>query len=316
MPAQLMRPGISRFFGIFWVIAALLSVRCTSSSFSTTSPTADKCQLNITSAPSSFGPNGGSGLVAIATERECRWTVTPESPWVSVAGQSDGQGEAQVPYSVAPNPAPFARTGSIKVGSEHVQLSQAAAPCTFNLNRTSAHVESTPGTVSVELSTLTGCGWTAVSRAPWIAIVSGQSGNASTTVTFSIQANTGAERVGDATIAGQTFTITQEATVIPPSPPPSGPGPVPAPPAPGPPAPTPIPPPIQAEEVTIDGRVRDLSGSCPSVQFRLGDRGIDASSSTGYRDGRCTDLKHNEKVRVRGLTQANGRVAATLIEFR
>jgi hypothetical protein len=54
-----------------------------------------------------------------------------------------------------------------------------------------------------------GCSRTAVSNANWITVTSGGSGSASGTVTLSVQANTGSARTGTATIAGQTFTVTQ-----------------------------------------------------------------------------------------------------------
>jgi hypothetical protein len=54
-----------------------------------------------------------------------------------------------------------------------------------------------------------GFSWTATSNDPWITITSGASGTGSGTVSFSVQANTGAARTGTIMIAGQTFTIEQ-----------------------------------------------------------------------------------------------------------
>jgi hypothetical protein len=51
--------------------------------------------------------------------------------------------------------------------------------------------------------------WTAVSNASWLNIVTGASGAGNGSVTFSVAANSGAQRVGTLTIAGQPFTVTQ-----------------------------------------------------------------------------------------------------------
>ena len=83
-----------------------------------------------------------------------------------------------------------------------VQLSQAAAACHFSLSRSSDTIGAAGGQLSVDVSTLTGCGWTATSGSSWIAITSGQAGNANGTVALVISANSGAGRVGQVHVAG------------------------------------------------------------------------------------------------------------------
>ncbi len=55
-----------------------------------------------------------------------------------------------------------------------------------------------------------GCTWTASSQVPWLSVASGAGGSGGGTVQVDVQANTGAQRLGTATIAGQTFTVTQD----------------------------------------------------------------------------------------------------------
>src|SRR3954470_3331349 len=117
------------------IFLALVGAHCTSSSTSVTAPTSSKCAISVSSNPSSFTANGGSGTVSVTTQRDCTWSAGTDAPWISLGSTSNGQGEAAIPYSVAANPAPVTRSGSISVGSEKIQLSQAAAPCTFRLNR-------------------------------------------------------------------------------------------------------------------------------------------------------------------------------------
>src|ERR1043166_1963740 len=194
--------------------AALLAA-CTSAQTSVTAPTADKCAVTASSSPSAFTATGGSGALTISTARDCTWAVSTSTTWVSLSG-TEGQGEASLPYSVAPNPAPAARTGAIVVGSQSIQLSQAAAPCRFSLSRTDASIAFGGGRLSFDITTLTGCSWSASSDASWIAVSSGQSGNANGTVTLDVAANSGADRVGHINVAGQIYTVSQGAVPPPP----------------------------------------------------------------------------------------------------
>lgn len=67
-----------------------------------------------------------------------------------------------------------------------------------------------PGAVVV-VETQIDCGWTATSNDSWITITSGSSGTGDGTVRYAVAANTGNARTGTMTIAGQTFTVNQQA---------------------------------------------------------------------------------------------------------
>ena len=57
-----------------------------------------------------------------------------------------------------------------------------------------------------------GCAWTAVSNNTWLTVTSFGGGifsGGDSTVSYSVSANTGADRTGTITIAGKTFTVTQ-----------------------------------------------------------------------------------------------------------
>jgi hypothetical protein len=183
---------------------------CTSSQTSTavTSPASVKCQVQVGSATTDFTSNGGKGTLAIATTRDCTWTVSTSANWVSVANSS-GQGEAAVPYAVAANPVPVARAAQIAVSDATLQLSQDAAPCQFSLSSPSASVAAAGGPVTVQLTTLTGCAWKATSDSSWLTIASGASGNTTATIGMSAAANTGAARTAHMVAGGLTFTVTQ-----------------------------------------------------------------------------------------------------------
>ena len=96
-----------------------------------------------------------------------------------------------------------------------------SSQCAQTISQASRSFASEGGTGSVNVTSTSGCAWTASSNASFIAVTSGGSGNGGGTVTYSVAANTSASpRTGTLTIAGQTFTVTQDGTPAPP--PPSG----------------------------------------------------------------------------------------------
>jgi len=66
-------------------------------------------------------------------------------------------------------------------------------------------------TGAVAVATAAGCGWTAASGTDWITITEGRTGSGPGAVEYSLAFNAGANtRTGAVTIAGLTFTVTQE----------------------------------------------------------------------------------------------------------
>jgi uncharacterized repeat protein (TIGR01451 family) len=97
----------------------------------------------------------------------------------------------------------------------------ASSPCTYALSSSGENVSANGGPGSVGVITDPGpndsiCPWNASSNAPWITITSGSDGSGTSSVDFTVAANTGPARQGTMTIAEQTFTVTQDAGTAPP----------------------------------------------------------------------------------------------------
>ena len=89
--------------------------------------------------------------------------------------------------------------------------------CTYSLTPTSLNFIANGGSSSVSVTAQSGCPWTAISNAPWITITSGASGTGNGTVNYSVAANSlTTTRSATMTIAGLTFTVTQDAAALPP----------------------------------------------------------------------------------------------------
>jgi hypothetical protein len=103
---------------------------------------------------------------------------------------------------------PEDRTWDLKVFPRVLQV---RVTCTYYIFPTSQSFSSAGGSGSVNVTAPSGCPWTATSNASWITITSGSSGNGNGTVNYSVASNPSTTpRTGTMTIAGQTFTVTQD----------------------------------------------------------------------------------------------------------
>ena len=85
-------------------------------------------------------------------------------------------------------------------------------PCTFTISPTSNSIPAAGASnQQINVTTQNGCAWTAQSNAGWLTVTGGATGSGSGTVTYSAVANSGAQRTGTLTVAGQTFTVNQAA---------------------------------------------------------------------------------------------------------
>ena|GEM_PF-3371937 len=139
------------------------------------------------------------------------WSATSNRPWIEVIGGT-GSGSGSFQVKLAPNFSTASRTGSVTVSDKVIQVTQGFATATFELGSNSAHYpyEGGNGNVPVTVDD-PNAPWTAVSNNPWITITNGGSHTGSGTVQYTVALNPDEEpRTGTITIAGKTFTVTQD----------------------------------------------------------------------------------------------------------
>jgi hypothetical protein len=90
-------------------------------------------------APGFFQPPltflGQGGPATFTVGRECGWTATTSTPWITIAdGAASTQTGGQVTVNVAPNPTGLERTGVITVSGENFPIIQ-GVPCDLVFNR-------------------------------------------------------------------------------------------------------------------------------------------------------------------------------------
>ena len=171
------------------------------------------CTFAISSNSVAVVAAGGTGSTNVTAGVGCPWSAASNASWITMTSGASDSGNGSVGFSVAANPGTSARTGTLTIATWTFTVSQAAAACGYSLTPTSRAVGSGGANTTTNVTTAPGCAWTAVSNTTaWLAITDGASGSGNGTVSFSANTNTTTQvRVGTATIAGQTFTVTQNA---------------------------------------------------------------------------------------------------------
>ncbi len=176
------------------------------------------CTVSYSPTSNSMGAGGGTGSIAVTAPSGCPWTATSDSPsWLTITSGSSGTSSGTITYSVAAN-AGGARTGHISSPGATLTLNQDSAappPCTsFSISPSEASPTYQAGSQAVIITgNPAGCaggGWSASGDGSWITVspTSG-SGSGSTTVSWTQNPST-FPRTGTASVAGNTFPITQD----------------------------------------------------------------------------------------------------------
>lgn len=168
------------------------------------------CAYTLIPQSDSIGSAAATVSLSVATQPGCAWTAQSTAPWITVTSGNSGSGNGQITLAAASNQG-TQRTGTVTVASQVFTLTQAGAgtgTCSYTLSPSSRSFDASGGTGSSTVTTAAGCTWTATSSVSWIAVTDG-SGTGSGTLSYSVAANTGAERGGTIGIPGQTLVITQ-----------------------------------------------------------------------------------------------------------
>ena len=168
-----------------------------------------QCSFSINPTSQNFTAAGGSGSVNVTTAGGCDWTATSGNSFITITSPANGSGNGTVSFSVAANSGP-ARSGTMTVAGQTFTVTQDSG-CAFSINPVSQNFTAAGGSGSVSVTTAGGCDWTATSNDSFITITSGASGSGNGTVNYSVAANSGAARAGTLTVAGLTFTVSQDA---------------------------------------------------------------------------------------------------------
>jgi hypothetical protein len=181
-------------------------------------PTGSNCSYSISPTSQSFTASGGTGIINVTTTLSCPWTASTNSgswDWIAITSGWSGTGSGPVNYMVLPNYTGTSRSGYLTIAGQTFTITQQAqqGACSYSISPTSNTLGPGAGSGSVNVTTGTNCSWTASTNSgswDWIAITSGWNGSGSGPVNYLVLPNyTGNSRSGYLTIAGITFTVTQ-----------------------------------------------------------------------------------------------------------
>jgi hypothetical protein len=175
------------------------------------------CSFSINPSSYTAGVGGGSVnvTVTLATGTACSWTASSSYDWLNIASvRNDAGGGGAVTLSIDANPGSD-RSGKVSIAGQILNVTERG--CSFSINPTSQSVaySGAGGSIAVNANG-DSCSWTAQSNVGWLTLNS-NSGHGNSAVQFTAAANpTRASRTGTVTIAGQTFTVNQDAAPAPP----------------------------------------------------------------------------------------------------
>jgi uncharacterized protein (TIGR03437 family) len=172
----------------------------------------DTTDPSVTPNPINVDGYGGLKTIEIANiSPVAGWTATTGNPWIQIVGGT-GVGPGNFQINILPNFTGVNRTGSVSVVGKTVIVNQGFATATFELGNGSAHYPYQGGTGNIVVTVDDpNAPWTAVSNDSWITITNGGNYTGSGTVTYTVALNPDQEpRTGTISVAGFTFTVTQD----------------------------------------------------------------------------------------------------------
>ena len=183
-------------------------IRVGGASFLVTQSASD-CDFAINPSSRDHGGGAETGTVAVSADSSCAWTATSNAGWINITAGNSGTGDGVVSYAVQANTGSVARTGTLTIAGQTFTVNQSA--CETSISPTSRSHGSEQESGAVNVTAGSGCEWTAASNVSWLNITSGSSGTGDGVVNYSVAANADpAQRTGTLTIAGHTFTVTQQ----------------------------------------------------------------------------------------------------------
>ena len=176
--------------------------------FTVTQAGAAACSYSLNPTSHNATAAGGASSFDVTTTAGCGWTSSGVPAWIT-GGPASGTGTTTINFTVAANPDPRSRNANITIGGQTFAVTQAAAAaCSYSLNPTSHNASAAGGSSSFDVNTTAGCNWTSSGVPAWITGVPG-TGTGTTTINFTVAANTGPARNANIVIGGQTFAVSQ-----------------------------------------------------------------------------------------------------------
>jgi hypothetical protein len=169
------------------------------------------CAFGLAPSSLTLPAAGGSSNVNVTSGAGCAWTATSSTPWLTISSGASGSSNGAVSITAAANTG-AARSGTVTIAGQSYTVNQPSG-CSFSAAPTTIAITALGGNTNVAVTAPPGCAWTASSGVSWVNVSPGANGSGNGTATLQAGINLGGSRSGTATVAGQTITINQAATL-------------------------------------------------------------------------------------------------------
>jgi hypothetical protein len=174
---------------------------------------AQPCSYRLSPTSRNAVSDSDAFSVDVSAGSGCTWTATSDVTWLTVASGGSGAGSGSFRVTVSPNTG-GPRNGNIHVASQTLTVQQAGA-CTYSIKPNDYHAGRGPDTIAIDVTANNGCAWTTATDAAWVTLAAGRSGTGIGAVRLEIPANSGPARTAIVTMAGKTFTLSQDGLCAP-----------------------------------------------------------------------------------------------------
>jgi Viral BACON domain/Putative binding domain, N-terminal len=171
------------------------------------------CTYSLAPVSRTVDASAADVTVEVRAANGCAWSASSRVEWITVRSGDTGTGNGLVKLAVATNTSQSARTGTVVIAGATFTIEQAGAQaCSYTINPTDYNARAGSDDVRVQVKVHPSCSWTSSSPVPWATITEGAAGSGNANVRIRIDANPGAGRSAILIIAGERFTLTQEAS--------------------------------------------------------------------------------------------------------
>ena len=134
---------------------AVCAAACSDDKSNSATPTSPSCSFSLVQPTTTFGPEGGSGTVAVTAGSSCAWTATSSAAFLTISQGATGSGNGSVAFAVAAN-AGAERTATLAVAGTNIAITQRAATSPATTGTLTAPTPRSPiGGVAVDPGTPT-----------------------------------------------------------------------------------------------------------------------------------------------------------------
>src|SRR5262245_24680183 len=107
------------------LITCVIGVTACSKNNSSGTTTTPSCTVTAgTPSTTTFGPEGGTGSVAVTAGAGCAWTAASNASFITIGQGATGNGNGTVQFTVAANTGAADRTGTMTIGGSTVTITQ------------------------------------------------------------------------------------------------------------------------------------------------------------------------------------------------